>query len=119
MLALLDDGVVALGPLVAGNAGDVAGVMALPVDLATGTHQLRLVGAASGARPSERFPVRPAATTAAAVDTDPAATTSERDVAATAFVAVAALALVCSLALLVVRLRRRTRRPAAAREAVA
>jgi hypothetical protein len=121
VLALLDDGVVALGPLVAGNAGDVAGVMALPVDLAAGTHQLRLIGAASGARPTERFPVRPAAFAAVdpSSDAEPAATASDRDVAAVAFVALAALALVGSLALLVVRLRRRVRRPATAQESVA
>jgi hypothetical protein len=95
--------------------------MALPVDLAAGTHQLRLIGAASGARPTERFPVRPAAFAAVdpSSDAEPAATASDRDVAAVAFVALAALALVGSLALLVVRLRRRVRRPATAREAVA
>ncbi|NYE37381.1 hypothetical protein F4692_002514 [Nocardioides cavernae] len=120
VLALLDDGVVALGPLVAGAAGDVAGVMALPVDLRVGTHQLRLVGAASGARPAERFPVRAATITttdAAAPDTEPAAAPAGRGVAA-AFVAVAAIALLASLVLLVVRLRRRVRRPAV-QEAVA
>lgn len=130
VLAILDDGLVALGPLVAGGAGDVAGVMALPVDLGVGTHQLRLVGAASGARPAERFPVRAATapTLEATLDTTLDATTAptpepvgaavERDVAAIAFVALAALALLGSLALLVVRLRRRVRRPVG-REAVA
>lgn len=126
VLAILDDGLVALGPLVAGGAGDVAGVMALPVDLGVGTHQLRLVGAASGARPAERFPVR--AATAPFTEPTTEATTApvgevvgevvERDVAAIAFVALAALALLGSLTLLVVRLRRRVRRPVG-REAVA
>lgn len=121
VLAILDDGVVALGPLVAGAAGDVAGVMALPVELATGTHQLRLVGAASGVRPSERFPVRaaPVTTDTDLVDADRMPVASgARDTAALAFVAVTASALLASLVLLVVRLRRRRTRPVT-REAVA
>lgn len=122
VLAILDDGVVALGPLVAGGAGDVAGVMALPVGLGVGTHQLRLVGAASGARPAERFPVRaataPILEPATAPTTEPVGEVVDRDVAARAFVALAALALLGSLSLLVVRLRRRVRRPVG-REAVA
>ncbi|PUB24961.1 hypothetical protein C8K30_108218 [Promicromonospora sp. AC04] len=44
----LDDGVVAVGPLVAGNHGEVAGLVELPSDLRTGTHVLRLTGASSG-----------------------------------------------------------------------
>jgi hypothetical protein len=108
VLALLDDGVVALGPLMAGTSGEVAGVMALPVDLSVGTHQLRLIGAASDARPSERFPVR--AGTVVASDPEPVAAADERDVAALAFVGVSAAALLASLVLLVVRLRRRGRR---------
>lgn len=113
VLAVLDDGVVALGPLVAGTAGDVAGVMALPSGLTVGTHELRLVGAASGARPTERFPVRAAAGDVAAADTEAVASGSDRDVAPLVFVAVAELALLASLVLLVVRLRRRARPPAA------
>lgn len=108
VLALLDDGVVALGPLVAGTSGEVAGVMALPADLSVGTHQLRLIGAASDARPSERFPVRAGTVTAA--DPEPAAATDGPDAAAVAFVGVSALALLASLVLLVVRLRARGRR---------
>ncbi|GAA1925223.1 hypothetical protein [Nocardioides hwasunensis] len=107
VLALLDDGVVALGPLVAGGSGEVAGVMALPADLASGTHQLRLVGAASDARPSERFPVRAADPVALAPE--PVAT-DEPAVAALAFVAASALALLASVVLLALRLRRRGRR---------
>ncbi|MFD7307361.1 hypothetical protein [Promicromonospora sp. NPDC059942] len=44
----LDDGLVAVGPLVAGNHGEVAGLLELPSDLRTGTHVLRLSGASSG-----------------------------------------------------------------------
>ncbi|GAB3162016.1 hypothetical protein GCM10027059_13680 [Myceligenerans halotolerans] len=43
----LDDGVVAVGPLAAGNAGEVAGLMELPAGLRTGTHVLRLVAPSS------------------------------------------------------------------------
>ncbi|MGW2091403.1 hypothetical protein [Promicromonospora sukumoe] len=44
----LDDGLLAVGPLVAGNHGEVAGLLELPSDLRTGTHVLRLSGASSG-----------------------------------------------------------------------
>lgn len=44
----LDDGLVAVGPLVAGNHGEVAGLLELPSDLRTGTHVLRLTAASSG-----------------------------------------------------------------------
>jgi hypothetical protein len=109
VLALLDDGVVALGPLVAGNAGEVAGVLGLPAGLAPGTHQLRLIGAASGARPSERFPVLEAAAATPATEAEPAAGVDGEspDLAAVTFVAVSAVALLASLVLLVLRLRRR------------
>ncbi|WP_210650375.1 hypothetical protein [Nocardioides sp. SYSU D00065] len=119
VLALLDDGAVALGPLVAGTAGDVAGVMALPADLSTGTHELRLVGAASGARPSERFPVRGQASGTLAPGSGPVGSSGDRDIAAWAFVGGSALALVAALALLGVRLRRRVARPARTTGAVA
>ena len=49
VVATLDDGVVAVGPLTAGIAGEVAGVLSLPADLRAGTHVLILTGAASGA----------------------------------------------------------------------
>lgn len=45
--ATLDDGVVAVGPLLAGAQGEVAGILELPVDLRVGTHVLRVTGAAS------------------------------------------------------------------------
>ncbi|QHC69170.1 hypothetical protein [Rathayibacter sp. VKM Ac-2801] len=49
VVATLDDGVVAVGPLTAGTRGEVAGVLPLPADLRGGTHLLTLTGAASGA----------------------------------------------------------------------
>ncbi|MDY0912840.1 hypothetical protein [Rathayibacter festucae] len=48
VVATLDDGVVAVGPLTAGTSGEVAGVLPLPGDLRAGTHLLTLTGAASG-----------------------------------------------------------------------
>jgi hypothetical protein len=57
VVATLDDGVAALGPMVAGASGEIAGVLQLPADLGVGTHELRLTGAASGTEVSELFPV--------------------------------------------------------------
>ncbi|RWZ64545.1 hypothetical protein ELQ92_07250 [Labedella populi] len=49
VVATLDDGVSAVGPLTAGPSGEIAGVLPLPGDLRVGTHLLTLTGAASGA----------------------------------------------------------------------
>ena len=48
IVASLDEGVSAVGPLTAGAAGEIAGVLPLPSDLRVGTHLLTLTGAASG-----------------------------------------------------------------------
>ena len=47
VVATLDNGVAAVGPLTAGPSGEVAGVLQLPADLRAGTHLLALTGAAS------------------------------------------------------------------------
>lgn len=65
VLGILDDGLAAIGPMIAGEAGEVAGLLQLPPDLEPGTHELRLVGAASGTQTTERFPVQ------APISTDP------------------------------------------------
>ncbi len=57
VIATLDDGVAAVGPLSAGQQGEVAGVLQLPADVESGTHVLKLVGAASGAAPTRNFPI--------------------------------------------------------------
>ncbi|WP_134764643.1 hypothetical protein [Nocardioides sp. 1609] len=57
VVAVLDDGVAAIGPMQAGASGEVAGVLQLPVDLGVGTHELRLSGAASGTEVAQLFPV--------------------------------------------------------------
>ncbi|MFE5290615.1 hypothetical protein ACFQ8T_00420 [Isoptericola sp. NPDC056618] len=51
VVATLDDGVLAVGPLGAGTHGEVAGLLELPSDLRLGTHVLRLTGASSGREP--------------------------------------------------------------------
>ncbi|WP_262850737.1 hypothetical protein [Mumia quercus] len=57
VVATLDDGVAAVGPLAAGQSGEVAGVLQLPATIEPGTHVLRLTGAASGAAPEVAFPI--------------------------------------------------------------
>lgn len=46
--ATLDDGLVAVGPLLAGGQGEVGGILQLPADLRVGTHTIKVSGAASG-----------------------------------------------------------------------
>lgn len=65
----LGAGLAALGPLVAGAQGEIAGVLQLPADLKAGTHTFALTSAASGARAEVSFqvaaaPAAPAATPA-------------------------------------------------------
>lgn len=104
--ATLDDGVAAVGPLTVGEAGTLAGVLALPADLSGGTHTLRLTGAAR--LPSLSLAVQPADVAPA---TEPVA---EQDEAAApwlpvAFATLAAAVFVGSLAWRGVRMLR-TRR---------
>lgn len=65
---VLGDGLAAVGPVLAGTDGEVAGVIVLPEDLEAGTHEIRAAGAGSAIEAVERFPVR--------VDMAPAATSS-------------------------------------------
>jgi len=55
VVAVLDDGRAAVGPLTAGSSGEVASALELPTDLTAGTHELRLTGAASGTEITQRF----------------------------------------------------------------
>jgi hypothetical protein len=57
VVATLDDGRAAVGPLSAGPSGEIAGVLQLPQGTSAGTHVLRLTGAASGATPEVNFPI--------------------------------------------------------------
>jgi hypothetical protein len=51
VVAVLDEGELAVGPLSAGAHGEVAGLLELPDDLRLGTHVLRVTGASSGKQP--------------------------------------------------------------------
>lgn len=59
VVASLSGGQAAAGPLVAGNAGEVAGVLSLPATIRPGTHTLTLLGAASGQSPTVDIRVIP------------------------------------------------------------
>lgn len=125
----LDDGVVAVGPLVAGNHGEVAGLVELPSDLRTGTHVLRLTGASSGTEIETEVTVtRDPAEVSAAEEAEDAAgaagatsgtagTTGTWRPEETAVGVAALLLLVVILSSLVTALKRRTDRRRAEREA--
>ena len=55
---VLGEGDAAVGPVIAGVDGEVAGVIVVPADLEAGTHEIRAAGAGSGLEAVERFPVR-------------------------------------------------------------
>ncbi len=107
VVATLDDGVAAVGPLGAGPSGEIAGVLQLPAGVTAGTHVLRLTGAASGAAPSVNFPI--------AADPAPASSTVDEgggppDWVPLAFVGLGAVALLGAVAFAALRIRR-MRRP--------
>lgn len=94
--AVLGDGLAAVGPVVAGVDGEVAGVIVLPEEIEPGTHEIRAAGAGSGLEATERFPLR--------VDITPTASSS--GLAGSVkwiFVALAALALLAASALFIKR----------------
>lgn len=55
---VLGDGDAAVGPVVAGVDGEVAGVLAIPEEIEVGTHEIRAAGAGSGLEATERFAIR-------------------------------------------------------------
>ncbi|GLK17970.1 hypothetical protein [Herbiconiux flava] len=120
VVATLDDGVAAVGPLVAGAAGEVAAVLDVPADLRAGTHVLILTGAASGAVAQTEVTVQAAD---AAAPLLPAATASPAVppwlwiVLAVAVLVTAVLLLTSLVTALVRASRRRRARRAAARSA--
>ncbi|MBD8605240.1 hypothetical protein IFT73_00115 [Aeromicrobium sp. CFBP 8757] len=108
VVATLDDGLAAVGPLSAGPSGEIAGVLQLPAGTTTGTHVLKLTGAASGATPTVNFPI--------AADPTPASATTDDagglpDWVPFAFVGLAAVALLGAVTFAALRIRR-MRRPA-------
>lgn len=114
VLAVLDDGAAAVGPLTAGTSGEVAAALQLPADLTPGTHELRLTGAASGTEVDQRFAALPPP---ADVDGEPLVVAQdEQGVGTTTALLLAAAAALFALALLryvATGLRRRGRRPSA------
>lgn len=102
---VLDDGLAAAGPFQVGVDGSVAGVVSLPVDLAAGTHELRVFGVEDA--PTVNFAVV-AETEPAAAETT-AADSGRGDRAAMLFACAAALVLLAAVARLVL-VRRRSRR---------
>lgn len=67
IVVTLDDGIASVGPLTAGESGEIAGVLELPTQVEPGTHTIRMTGAASRAKPVKRF----------AIKVDPTAASSE------------------------------------------
>ncbi|VXC43336.1 hypothetical protein NOCARDAX2BIS_550002 [Nocardioides sp. AX2bis] len=123
VVAVLDDGLAALGPLRAGESGEVAGVLPLPAETSVGTHVLRLEGAASGSRAVDRFPVTaPTAVPVAEVGEEPVGllfgllsgqgTSAGGALAGPVSFAGSALVLVVAVVLAALRRRRASREPA-------
>lgn len=100
VLAVLDDGAAAAGPIVAGTGGHVAGVIQVPATASAGTHTLRLSAAGSGTEVEQNFPIAADPATAAASAPD------DRDWLPWAAAGAAAVLLGLSLAFAVVRTRR-------------
>mgnify|MGYP007003569261 FL=1 len=93
---MLGEGDAAVGPVIAGVDGEVAGVIVLPEDLEPGTHEIRAAGAGSALEAVERFPVR--------VDIAPAASSSGLQSSLKwIFLALAALMLLAGGALVIKR----------------
>ncbi|MDN5745914.1 MAG: hypothetical protein L0H31_12415, partial [Nocardioidaceae bacterium] len=112
VVGVLDDGMAAIGPLVAGPSGEIAAVLQLPREMTPGTHELRLTGAASGSQASERFAVREAdeAQPAAVQDKDEDQMSGSR-----LFLVIAGCVfLLAVITFVLVRLLGRNRRPSAA-----
>lgn len=118
VVGVLDDGAASIGPMVAGASGEIAGVLQLLPDLAVGTHELRLTGAASTLVATALFPVSAGddavtvATDAAAAD-DAGSSSDDGNALPYVFLLVAAAALLVSVAVRrAIHRRRRSGRPA-------
>lgn len=111
VVASLGGGQAAAGPLVAGNSGEIAGVMALPGTIRPGTHTLTLVGAASGQTPTVDIKVMADPAVAANLAE---AGSGPFDWALIAVVATAALLLLVIISSAITALVRRSRNRAAA-----
>lgn len=106
--AVLDDGLAAAGPFLVGVQGQVTGVVTLPQDAGSGTHELRLFGLDGDDVPVVRFAISPGEGMTEVVDTtaaEPASSTSDR--LGLWFFAAAGLVLLGALARLLLVARRR------------
>lgn len=108
VVASLDGGLTAVGPLTAGAQGEVAAALAVPRDIRDGTHLVTLSGAASGAVAEAEV------TVSGGSMTDAAATGAERPpqwalVVMLVSLLVSALLIVASIVAAVVRARARRR----------
>lgn len=112
VLAILDDGAAAAGPIVVGTSGEVAAVIQIPTTTRAGTHTLRLSGPSSATEVEQNFPI--------SASTTPVAETAKADDGTAwlpwAAAGAAAILLLLSIAFAIVRTRR-LRRSAGARDA--
>lgn len=116
VVADLDNGVSAVGPLLSGRTGEVAGTLTVPVDLRDGTHVLRLRGAASGQVAESEVTV--SGGSASLVPTEDAAVQPVAPwvwIVLLGAVAVALVLVVLSIVLAIVRAAKRRRRRRAQR----
>lgn len=112
VVATLDDGRAAVGPLSAGPSGEIAGVIQLPEGTTAGTHVLRLMGAASGATPSVNFPIAADPSVAVADEDDGLPDWEPFAFLALAIVALLGAATFAALRIRAIRRRRDGRTPA-------
>ncbi|MFY0408763.1 hypothetical protein [Solicola sp. PLA-1-18] len=109
VVATLDDGIASVGPLTAGQSGEVAGVLQMPATTLAGSHLLRLTAPASGASPVLAFDVAAAPVAATTDDNAEAAATPAGTVRARWFLALSVLVLLITTAVSLWRLSRRRR----------
>ncbi len=103
VLAILDDGVAAAGPITVGTAGEVAAVIQVPATTEAGTHTLRLSAPSSGTEVERNFPIAASKTAVTVAETTDEGTPDWLPwVAAGA----AAILLLLSIAFAIVRTRR-------------
>lgn len=104
VVAILDDGVAAAGPIVVGTSGEIAAVIQIPATTEAGTHTLRLSGPSSGTEVEQNFPISGSTTPVAETVSadDEAAATWLPWAAASA----AGVLLLLSIAFAVIRTRR-------------
>lgn len=113
VVASLDGGLTAVGPLTAGTQGEVAAALAVPRDIRDGTHLVTLRGAASGAVAEAEVTVAGGTATVAAATS--AAPPTWAIVVMLVSMLVSAVLIVTSIVAAIVRARSRRRERRAAR----